>query len=177
LREGRLGGRPSCLGVGCGLWAGLDAVVVGAPAFDGLLDLLFGEVFADGAAGEFGEFGVGGEAEGDVLAGGEGVELGELGWGDDAGDSQALFEANDAVLILSGIHAGLESEQEQNDRDQDGPGAASDVSQVVMAVPDTDGDDVEHKDGKDAEVKEGIDAAVIFVGLGRGHGWFLVQMG
>ena len=52
-----------------------DAAVVFAPGDDGCLDLLFGELFADSAAGERGQLRVGGEAQADVLAQGEGCLL------------------------------------------------------------------------------------------------------
>ena len=44
-----------------------DAEVVGAPGVDGLLDLLLGEVFVEGAFDQAGEFVVGGEAQADDL--------------------------------------------------------------------------------------------------------------
>ena len=52
----------------------LDAVVVGAPVGDGLLDLFAVEVFGYGALGEGGYFGVGGEAQAYELVDGEGLD-------------------------------------------------------------------------------------------------------
>ena len=64
------------------------------------------EVFGDGAAGEGGELGVGGEAQGDVLVDGEGVERPSWSSGSEGGEAELLFEADDAVLVLEGVAAG-----------------------------------------------------------------------
>lgn len=59
----------------------LDALVVGAPVGDGLLDGLGFEALGECGVGEGGEFGVGGEAEGDELVSGEVVNVSAvLGW-------------------------------------------------------------------------------------------------
>ena len=59
----------------------LDALVVGAPVDDGLLDGFGLEALGECGVGESGEFGVGGEAEGDELAGGEIVDVSAVvGW-------------------------------------------------------------------------------------------------
>ena len=60
----------------------LDAVVVRTPVDDGLLDSLRLHVFGEGLVGEFGEFGVGGEAKGDELGDGELVDVDAIGRGE-----------------------------------------------------------------------------------------------
>ena len=55
-----------------------DAVVVGAPVDDALFDGLGLEALGDGLVDEGGEFGVGGEAEGDDLLDVELVDVGEV---------------------------------------------------------------------------------------------------
>src|ERR1700686_5289817 len=85
----------------------LDAVRVGAPGGDALLDLAWSEVVAEGAGDKGRKLGVGGEAErddlpqGEVGAGGEGV-----GW-QQSSKPKALFEANDAILDLEVLGAGV----------------------------------------------------------------------
>jgi hypothetical protein len=61
-------------------WA-LGAVVVGAPVGDVLLDGFGLKSFGKGFVDEGGEFGVGGEAEGDELLDGELVDVDAVGWG------------------------------------------------------------------------------------------------
>ncbi len=148
----------------------LDPVVVGAPAYDGFFDLLGGEVFADGAAGEVGELGVGGEAEGDVLLDGEGVELDEFAGGDEGGEAELFFEADDAVLDLEGVHAREAERQQECHGHEDGPGSAVGVVVAVTPVPDGGGDDVEQEDRHQEEVEGRVPAGVVLVGLGGGHG-------
>jgi len=59
----------------------LDALVVGAPVDDGLLDGRGLEALGERGVSKGGEFGVGGEAEGDELAGGEVVDVSAVvGW-------------------------------------------------------------------------------------------------
>ena len=55
-----------------------DAVVVGAPVDDALFDGFGFEALGDGLVNEGGEFGVGGEAEGDDLLDVELVDVGEV---------------------------------------------------------------------------------------------------
>lgn len=80
--------------------------MVWAPGLDGLFDLLGGEVFGGGSAGERWEFWVGGEAEGDELGFGKGLGAGVVGGGEEGGEAEALFEADDAVLRFEGGGAG-----------------------------------------------------------------------
>ena len=67
---------------------------------------------------EGGEFGVGGEAEGDDLGHGEGLGAGEVGCGKEGRRSGwTLFEADDAVLILGGVTADAGGEHDWRTRD------------------------------------------------------------
>ena len=154
-----------CVGV-----EGLDALVVGLPVDDALLDLLFGEAFFDGAEGEGGEFCVGGEAEADDLTHGERGEGEEVFRGEQQVVAQPLFAADDAVLQADRISADLEGEHQENYGDQDDPKAAVQVRVVVMRVPDAGDENGDEQDGEDEEVKEGIEAGVDFVVLRSGHG-------
>ena len=153
-----------CVGV-----EGLDALVVGLPVDDALLDLLFGEAFFDGAEGEGGEFGVGGEAEADDLTHGERRYGDEVFRGEQEVVAQPLFAADDAVLQADRVGADLEGEHQEDDGDQDDPQAAVHMRVPVVRVPDAGNEDGEEQDGQDEEVEEGIEANVDFVVLRSGH--------
>jgi len=68
-----------------------DALVVGAPVEDGLLDLLAVKVLGDSALGEGDYFGVGGETQPDELVGGEGFDQAELIIIDEVGEAKLLL--------------------------------------------------------------------------------------
>lgn len=150
---------------------GLDAVVVGAPVGDGLFDGFRLEPLGEGAVGERGELFVGGEAEGDGLLEGEIFEVGEGVGGQESVESEALFDADDAVLQLEVVAAAFYGEDGEGERDDDGPGAEPGV--VVAEVEgEPEGDSqVGEEDGDDEEVHGRIDAAVIGVVLRSCHGF------
>lgn len=147
----------------------LDALVVGAPGGDGFLDLGGREVFGGGAACERGEFSVGGEAERDELAGGEGVnERVFRGW-KQGGEAEALFEADDAVLVQGAIAAREAEQHEQGDGHDDTPEMETRVRGPV-ADGDVDGEaEIDQEDGSEEEVKGGVEACVACVALRFGH--------
>jgi hypothetical protein len=149
----------------------LDAVVVGAPVGDALLDGVGFEILGEGAVDEGRDLGVGGEAEGDELPDVELVEVGEVGGGQEGGEAKALFEADDAVLELDVVHSGSYDEDKECEGDDDPP-----EEEVVMFGPVVDGgvdgeQEIARKDGKDEEVHGWVKAAVAFIVLRRWHGW------
>ena len=75
-----------------------DAVVVGTPVDDALLDGLRFQILRESSVSESGEFRVGGEAKGDELPDGELVDEAEVGGRQKSGEAEALFEPDDAVL-------------------------------------------------------------------------------
>jgi hypothetical protein len=147
----------------------LDAVVIGAPVDDVLLDGFGFEALGEGFVDEGGEFGVGGEAEGDDLLDVELLDVGKIGGWQERRETEMFFEADDAVLDLEVVHAGLGGENEESGGDDDPP-----EMNVAMMMPvldgDGDGDDeIDEEDGKDEEVHGWIEAAVILEALGCGH--------
>ena len=89
----------------------LDAFVVGPPVDDALLDGFGVELLVGGFEGEGDDFSVGGEAEGDELLGGEFRDFGLVGGGEQGGETEALFETDDAVLGTERGAAGYADEQ------------------------------------------------------------------
>ena len=153
----------------------LDAVVVGTPVDDGLLDSFRLHVFGEGLVGEFGEFGVGGEAKGDELGDGELVDVGAVGGGEQRVEAEALFEADDAVLGFEGGLAGYACHQEEDDGHDDAPEMSVLVARPVVDC-DVDGEDeVEDKQGNDDEVEGRMEAGVVSKILRSGHEWVLLR--
>ena len=149
----------------------LNAVVVGAPVDDALLDGFGFEALGDGLVDEGGELGVGGEAESDDLLDVELLDVGEVGGRQEGGEAEVFLEADDAVLNFEVVDAGLQGEDEEGGGDDDPPEIKGAVLGPVMN-DEVDGDEeIEPKDGEHEEVKGRIDAAVIFKGLRCGHGW------
>jgi hypothetical protein len=148
---------------------GLDAMVVGAPAGDVLLDGFGFKALGEGFVDEGGKFSVGGKAEGNDLLDIELLDVGVVvGW-KEGGEAKALFEADDAVLDLEIVHAGSESEDDEGGREEDPP-----EMKVAMMRPVMDGDrdgdeEVDEKDREDKEVHGWIEATVILVALGCRH--------
>jgi hypothetical protein len=139
----------------------LDAVVVGAPVDDAGFDGLGLEVLGEGFVDEVGNFGVGGEAEGDELTGGELVDVGAVGGWEERGEAEALFEADDAVLHLHGAFARDAGHDEEYDGHDDPPDMF-----VAVGGPSVDGDvdgedEIEGEEGDDEEVKGGVEAGVV----------------
>lgn len=85
----------------------LDAVVIGTPVDDGILDGFLIHVFCEGSVGELGEFVIGGEAEADELGDGELINMRAVSFGEQRVEAEALFEADDAVLGFEGGLAGV----------------------------------------------------------------------
>jgi hypothetical protein len=147
----------------------LDAVVVGTPGDDGLLDGFGFQVLSEGAVGEGREFGVGGEAEGDELAGGEFGDVDALIGGEERGKTKALFEADDAVLRPEGRGAGDSGDEDEDDGHDDGPEMGVEVGVAVMNG-DVDGEaKVDEKQWHDGEVEERVEAGVVLETLSCGH--------
>ncbi len=144
--------------------------MIGPPGCDGLLDLLWCEVFGGGSGGERGELGVGGEAEGDELGSGEGVGAGELGGWEQGGETEALLEADDAVLSPDRGAAGDASENQEREGHDDPPEEESAVLRPVVDG-DVDGEtEVDEENWGQDEVERRIVAGVVPVALGLGHG-------
>ena len=85
------------------------------------------------------------------------------------GDAEAFFEADDAVLQLEVVDAALDGENEQRERDDDGP-----VSEVGILVAEVDGDvdgdaEIDHENWEDEEVHGWIEARVVLIGLWSSH--------
>jgi len=162
--KGRPGGRPLFLGA---RW--LDALVVGAPSDDGLLDLLAVEVLIDGALSEGRDFGIRGEAEADVLIDGEGVDETELIFGEEVGEAKLLFQTDDAVLILQGVAAAEASYDEEHDRHHDPPEVVVHVARPVMDGRVDCEDQIEQQQWNDEEVKLRVESRVILERLWLSH--------
>jgi hypothetical protein len=144
-------------------------VVVGAPVDDGLLDGFGIHVFGEGAVGEVGKLGVGGEAESDELGDGELVDVSVVGGGEQSAEAEALFETDDAVLGFEGVAAGTTGHQEEDDGHDDPPEIGVLVSGPAVNG-DVDGEDeVEQEQRKDDEVKRWMEAHVVFKVLRIGH--------
>ena len=109
--------------------------MVGTPVDDGLFDSLRLHVFGEGLVGEFGEFGVGGEAKGDELGDGELVDVGAVGGGEQRVEAETLFEADDAVLSFEGAAAGVAGHEDEDYGHDDPPEMC-----VLVAGPVVDGD-------------------------------------
>jgi hypothetical protein len=147
----------------------LDALVIGTPVDDGFLDGLGIHVLGEGAVGEVGELGVGGEAEGDELGDGELVDVGAVGGGEECLEAETLFEADDAVLGFERVVAGETSYQEKDDGHDDPPEIG-----VLVGGPAVDGDvdgedEIEDQQRDDDEVKGRMEARVVFEVLWGGH--------
>jgi hypothetical protein len=147
----------------------LDAVVIGAPVDDVLLDGFGFEALGDGFVDECGKLGVGGEAEGDDLLDIELLDVGEVGGWQERRETEMFFEADDAVLHFEVVDAGFRGEDDEGSGDDDPP-----EMKIAMMMPvmdgDGDGDDeIDKEDGKDEEVHGWIEAAVILEALGCGH--------
>ena len=164
---------------GGGLFRGVrsDAEVIGAPAGDGLLDLLGGEVFAGGADRQRVEFGVGGEAEGDELPFGEGVDEGVVGGRKKRGKAEALFEPDEPILGSDGGAAGDSGEHKESEGHDDPPEEERVVPGPVVDSGVDREDEVEDEDGNQDEVEGWIVAGVIAEALRLGHGPFPSEAG
>jgi hypothetical protein len=148
----------------------LDAIVIGAPGDDALLDGFGFEVLGKGLVDESGKLGVGGETEGDELADGELVDVLPLGGWEESGEAEAFFEADDTILDLECCGAGSAGHQEEDDCHDNPP-----EMRVLVCGPPVDGDvdgedQVEQKEWEEGEVEEGIEAGVVLEGLRSGHG-------
>jgi len=157
---------PRCGGT---LFCCLDAVIVGAPVDDLLLDGFGFEALGEGFVDERREFIVGGEAEGDELLRGEFLDVAELGDGEDGREAEAFFEADDAVLHFEGTAAGNACHDEEGDGHDDPPEMC-----VLVAGPVVNGDvdaedEVEQEHGQEKEVKGRIEARVVLEVLRSGH--------
>jgi hypothetical protein len=147
----------------------LNAVVVGAPVDDALLDGLRFEVLSQGFADEGREFRVGGEAERDELFDGELVDVGAVFGGEESGETESLLEADDAVLNFGGAAASDASHDEEDDSHCDPPETESPMCRPVVDC-DVDGEDeVEQKHGQHKEMKQRVEAFVVFDVLWSGH--------
>lgn len=147
----------------------LDAEVVGAPVCDGLLDLFGGEVFREGAAGERGEFGVGGEAEGDELGLGEGLGEGEFSGSKQGAEAQAFFEADEAVLCFEGGSAAAAGQNDERDRHHNPPEEEFAVLRPVMNGRVDGEDEIGEENGKQDVMEGWVETGVVVVVLTFGH--------
>ena len=130
---------------GCAAFVWLDAVIVGAPVNDALLDGLGLQVLSEGPADEGWDFGIGGEAEGDELVDGEFVDVRAVFGGEERGEAEAFFEANDAVLHFDGA-AASDACHDEEDEGHDNPPQM----RVLVAWPIVNGD----VDGEDEVEQE-----------------------
>ena len=147
----------------------LNAVVVGAPVNDALLDGFGLEVLGEGFADESGELGVGGEAESDELLDGELVDVGAVFGGKESGEAETLFEADDAVLHFDGPAASDAGHDEEDDGHDDAPEMAVCVAGPCVHSGIDGEDEVEQEQGQHEEMKERIPARIVFVVLWGGH--------
>ena len=154
---------------GCAAFVWLDAVIVGAPVNDALLDGLGLQVLSEGPADEGWDFGIGGEAEGDELVDGELVDVRAVFGGEERGEAEAFFEANDAVLHFDGAAASDARHDEEDDGHGDPPEKESPVGGPVVDGEIDGEDEVEQQHGQDEEVKERVPTGVVFQILWSGH--------
>lgn len=154
----------------------LDAIIVATPVDDALFDGFGLEVLGEGLADQRGDFGVGGEAEGDKLFNGEFVDVGAIFSGEECGETETLLKADDAVLDNEGAVTEANSHYHEDDCHDDPPEMSVLVTGPVMHR-DVDGEDeVEQKHGQHEEVIERIEAGVIFEVLRGGH-WSPLRTG
>jgi hypothetical protein len=150
------------------LWF-LDAVVVGAPVDDALLDGLGFEVLSQGFADQGWEFGVRGEAKSDELLDRELVDVSAVFGGKKRVEAEAFFEADDAVLHFDSPAASNACHDKEDDGHGDPPEMESPVGRPVVDRDEDGEDDVKQEHGQHEEMKEWIPARVIFEILGGGH--------
>jgi hypothetical protein len=146
-----------------------DAVIVGAPVDDALLDGLGFEVLGQGFADQGWEFGVGGEAESDELFDGELVNVGAVFGGEECGEAETLFEADDAVLHFGGAAASDAGHDKKDDGHRNPPEMGVGVPRPCVHGGVDGEDEVEQKHGQDEEMKERVPAFVVFDVLWSGH--------
>ena len=144
-------------------------MVIGAPVDDGLFDLFAVEVLDDGALGEGGDFGVGGEAQADELVDGEGFDETELIVVEEVGETKLLFETDEAVLVLESVAAGEAGHAEEHDCHDDPPQVS-----VHVAGPGMDGrvdceDQIQQQQRYQNEVKLRVESRVVLEGLWLSH--------
>jgi hypothetical protein len=147
----------------------LDAVVVGAPVDDALLDSLRFEVLGQGFADQGWEFGVGGEAESDELFDGELVDVGAVFGGEESSEAETLFEADDAVLHFGGTAASDAGHDEKDDGHGDPPKMSVCEPRPCVHGGIDGEDEVEQKHRQHDEMKERVEALVVFDVLWSGH--------
>jgi hypothetical protein len=87
------------------------APIIAAPVLDALLDLFAIQIFFESLLGQCHYLAISGEAEAYELIFAEAINLRmPFGWGEGL-QSQALFEADDAILHLERINTRLERKQ------------------------------------------------------------------
>ena len=101
---------------------------------------------------------------------GELVDVSAVGFGEERGETQALFEADDAVLGSDRGTAGHTGDHEEDECHDDVP-----EIRVLPAGPSVDGDvdgedEVKREKGNDGEVEEWVIAGVGFECLRGRHG-------
>jgi hypothetical protein len=147
----------------------LDAVGVGAPVGDAFFDCFGFEVLGEGFADQGGDFGVRGETQGYELLDREFADVGSVFSREERGETETLFETDDAVLGSESGTTGGASHYEEDD----GHGDPPEVS-VLVAGPrvncGVDGkDEVKQEHGQNEEVKRWIEARVVLEILRGGH--------
>ena len=147
----------------------LDAVVVGAPVDDALLDGLGFEVLGQGFADEGWELGVGGEAERDELRDGELVDVGAVFGGKESGEAETLFEADDAFLSFEGTLSADAGHDEEDDGHDNPPDVGVRVPRPCVHSGVDGEDEIEQKQGHHNEMEGHIPAGVVFEVLWSGH--------
>ena len=90
-------------------------------------------------------------------------------FGEEVGEAELLFEADDAVLVLQGVHAHDAGENEEHDRHDDPPEV-----EALVDGPGVDGrpdreEDVQQRQGREEEVERRVEARVVLERLRLGH--------
>jgi hypothetical protein len=137
----------------------LDAPVVGAPAFDALLDLLAVEILFKRQLGEFDDLVIGGKSEANELILAEPADLGVPRLGSQRLQAELLLEADDAVLDLQWIEAQFEEREEGGDGDKNQPPGIE--GRVVHRIDGGD-DDIADENKRQEKVIGGIESCMIF---------------
>jgi hypothetical protein len=144
-------------------------VGVGAPIGDAFFDCFGLEVLGEGFADEGGDFGVGGEAQGDELLDSEFADVRSVFGLEQSLKTETLFETDDAVLCPEGCPTTDASHYEEDNRHGDPPEVSVLVPRPRMNGGVDGKDEVKQEHGQNEEVKRWIEASVVLEVLRSGH--------
>src|SRR5580692_11130117 len=143
--------------------------VIRTPGLDRFLDVGARELLVQGALGQLGHFGVGGETQATELIHRQLGNARAQRLGRQLGQAQALFQADHAILHRERVRAFLEHQGQQGDGQQDQQERVEVFSKVavreVREEVNQSHDQRDHENRQHEEVKRRIPAGVVIVGL------------